>query len=164
MKWLMIVLVLFVGACVPTTAEIQTLTGQINTLMAEVDSTQDLLKETKIVSESELSKANQEIDRVQEDITKVATAIQEKAEQGTLEAAEAGWKASEAWNPYYGYGMLALGFLKLWQKKKESDNALEEVVVGVEDSKKNGGNLKAAFNATESLVTRRKVAKILNGT
>ena len=51
-----------------------------------------------------------------------------------------------------------------YESTKNSNTALEEVVVGVEDSKKNGGNLKVALNATESLATRRKVAKILNKT
>ena len=53
--------------------------------------------------------------------------------------------------------------------RKNNHNALEEVVIGIEDWKKNGGNqnggnLNLAFNATESLVTRRKVAKIINRT
>lgn len=167
----LIVLMLFVGGCgipgVPTTEQIETVTEQTDGLMVVIDSLQDTIKtlQTDGLIESErVNKVLKTIDKHQADIVAVNEAIKEKASEGPLEAAEAGWKASEAWNPYYGYGALALAIFKLWRNKKESDDALEEVVIGVEDSKKNGGDLKAALNASESLKTRKMVKKIRNNT
>jgi len=123
--------------------------NQIVPLVREVVSTS---------SEDTKEKVEIVLGQVEEINEAVATA------EDPVEALEKGWGATQGWNPYYGYGVLGLGILRLFQKKKESDTALEEVVVGIEDSKSNGQNLKVALNATESLVTRRKVAKILNGT
>lgn len=78
--------------------------------------------------------------------------------------------ATSSLNPYavpilIGISILeGLGIFGINKLRKNNHTALEEVVIGVEDSKKNGGKLKEAFNATESLITRRKVAKIINGT
>ena len=140
---------LLVAGCVPATQqEVVTLTETVSQIVPVV--------------RKEVAKANVQIETV---LTKVEEANEAAATaEDPVEAVEKGWGTTEAWNPYYGYGVLGIGLLKLWQKKKESDNSLEEVVIGVEDSKKNGGNLKVAFNATESLATRRKVAEILNKT
>ena len=149
MKWLLIVVVLFVGSCLPASQqEVQTLTGIVNQIVPAV--------------REEVAKANVGIEDVLTKVEMVNEAV--ATAEDPVDALEKGWSVTEGWNPYYGYGVLGLGILRLFQKKKESDNALEEVVIGVEDSKKNGGSLKAAFNAVESLVTRKKVAKIINGT
>ena len=149
MKKLMLVALLLVAGCLPATQqEVVTLTETVSQIVPVV--------------RKEVAKANVQIENV---LTKVEEANEAAATaEDPVEAIEKGWGTTETWNPYYGYGVLGIGLLKLWQKKKESDNSLEEVVIGVEDSKKNGGNLKVAFNATESLATRRKVAEILNKT
>jgi len=149
MKKLLLIPILLVAGCLPASRQ-------------EVLELTNFVKEIIPVVREVGGADNEKIDRLLTDIEKVNEAVATAPDP--VAAIETGWKASEAWNPYYGYGVLGLTLLRLFQKKKESDNALEEVVIGVEDSKKNGGNLKAAFNATESLVTRRKVKKILNNT
>ena len=153
MKTFIVIALLFVAGCLPASQqEVQTLTGIVQQIVPAVreavsTSSKETIDNVEIV-----------LERVEEINEAVATA------EDPVDALEKGWGATAGWNPYYGYGVLGLGILRLFQKKKESDNALEEVVIGVEDSKKNGGNLKVAFNAVESLVTRKKVAKIINGT
>lgn len=153
MKKLLLIPLLLIAGCLPASQqEVQTLTNTVNQIVP-------LIREVVATSSEETrDKVEIVLGQVEEVNEAVATA------DDPIEAIETGWKASEAWNPYYGYGVLGLGLLRLFLKKKESDNALEEVVIGVEDSKKNSGDLKAAFNAVESLVTRKKVAKILNNT
>ena len=144
---------LFVAGCLPASQqEVQTLTDMVNQIVPAV-------REAVSTSSAETrDRVEVVLGQVEEVNEAVATA------EDPVDALEKGWSTTAGWNPYYGYGVLGLGILRLFQKKKESDNALEEVVIGVEDSKKNGGDLKAAFNAVESLVTRKKVAKIINGT
>lgn len=153
MKILIVIVFLFVAGCLPASQqEVQTLTDMVNQIVPAV-------REAVSTSSEETR------DRVEIVLGQVETINEVVATaDDPVDALEKGWSATEGWNPYYGYGVLGLGILRLFQKKRESDTALEEVVIGVEDSKKNGGNLKEAFNATESLVTRKKVAKILNGT
>lgn len=144
---------LFAGGCLPASQqEVQTLTNMVNQIVPAVR------EAVSASSEETRDKVEIVLGQVEEVNKAVATT------DDPVDALEKGWGATAGWNPYYGYGVLGLTILRLFQKKKESDNALEEVVIGVEDSKKNGGNLKVAFNAVESLVTRKKVAKILNGT
>lgn len=153
MRKLLLIPLLLMAGCLPATqTEVQTLTDTVNQIVPVV---REIVATS---SEETRDKVEVVLGQVEEVNEAVATA------EDPVEAIEKGWKASELWNPYYGWGVLGISLYKLWQKKKESDNALEEVVIGVEDSKKNGGNLKAAFNATESLLTRRKVAKILSNT
>ena len=156
-KYIVTILVLgmlvFANGCLPAyQQEVQILTDIVNQIVPAV--------REAVSTSSEETRDNVEIvlGRVEEINKSVATA------EDPVDALEEGWSTTAGWNPYYGYGVLGLGILRLFQKKKESDNALEEVVIGVEVSKKNGGDLKAAFNAVESLVTRKKVAKIINGT
>jgi len=106
-------------------------------------------EETKEKVETVLS----QVEKVNEAVANAETPV---------EAIEKGWGSTEGWNPYYGYGVLGLAILRLFQKKKQSDIALEEVVVGVEKSKKNGGDLKTALNSTESLITKNMVSAIRN--
>ena len=151
MKTILVIVILFVSGCLPATQqEVQTLTETVKMIMPAVR------EAVSASSEDTKEKIEVVLGQVEEINEAVATA------DDPIEAIEKGWAASEPFNPYYLYGTGVLALIRLWQKKKESDNSLEEVVIGVEDSKKNGGNLKLAFNATESLVTRRKVAKILS--
>ena len=147
----LVVMTLLSLSCLPATQqEVQTLTETVKMIMPAVR------EAVSASSEDTKEKIEVVLEQVEEINEAVATA------DDPIEAIEKGWAASEPFNPYYLYGTGVLALIRLWQKKKESDNALEEVVIGVEDSKKNGGNLKLAFNATESLVTRRKVVKIIS--
>ncbi|HDZ13418.1 hypothetical protein LCGC14_0622000 [marine sediment metagenome] len=149
MKCKVLVVIMLCAGCMPASQqEVVELTGLVREIIPVV---------REIGGEN-----NEKVERLLTDVERVNEAV--ATAEDPIEVVEEGWKASEAWNPYYGYGVLGISLWKLLQKKKESDNALEEVVIGVEDSKKNGGNLKLAFNATESLITRRKVAKILSNT
>ena len=153
MRTFIVIALLFVAGCLPASQqEVQTLTDMVNQIVPAV-------REAVSTSSAETR------DRVEIVLGQVETINEVVATaDDPVDALEKGWGATAGWNPYYGYGVLGLGILRLFQKKKESDTALEEVVIGVEDSKKNGTTLTAAFNAVESLVTRKKVAKILNGT
>lgn len=156
-KYIVTILVLGVlvsaNGCIPASQQqVQTLTDMITQIVPAVR------EAVSTSSEETRDKVEIVLGQVETINEAVATA------DDPVDALEKGWGATASWNPYYGYGVLGLGILRLFQKKKESDNALAEVVIGVEDSKKNGGKLKEAFNAVESLVTRKKVAKILNNT
>ena len=153
MRKLLLIPILLVAGCLP--ASQQQFQDWTDTVSQIVPAVREIVSTS---SEDTKEKVEIVLGQVEQINEAVATA------PDPIAAVEKGWKASEAWNPYYGYGVLGLTILRLFQKKKESDNALEEVVIGVEDSKKNGGKLKEAFNAVESLVTRKKVAKILNNT
>ena len=157
MRTFIVITLLLVAGCLPASQqEVQTLTDMVNQIVPAVR------KAVSTSSDDTRERIEVVLGQVEEVNEAVATA------EDPVEALEKGWGATAGWNPYYGYGVLGLGILRLFQKKRESDTALEEVVIGVEDSKKDGTGtnpkLTAAFNATESLATRRKVAKILNGT
>jgi len=64
-------------------------------------------------SEDTKAKVNDVLDKVE----KVNTAV--AAADGPLDAAEKGWDATKLWNPYYGYGALALSIFKLLQGRQE---------------------------------------------
>ncbi len=145
--------------CIPATQqEVQTLTNTVNQIVPLVrevvaTSSEDTKDKIKIV-----------LGQIEEVNEAVATA------ETPIEALKSGVAATSPINPYVipilaGINILeALGLFGMNKLRKTNHTALEEVVIGVEDSKKNGGKLKEAFNATESLATRRKVAKIINGT
>lgn len=146
MKLKLLVVMLLCCGCMPASQqEVLALTG--------------LVKEVVPLIRADASERTAEVlDKIEVVNEAVATA------PDPIAAVEKGWKASEPFNPYYGYGVLGLAILRMFQKKKESDNSLEEVVFGIEDAKKSGDGtktLKASLNATESVVTRKKVAKIL---
>ena len=149
-KRLLIVLLLLVCGCV-TRDQIDGWTSTLNEVIPAI-------REVQAAS----GQSSDKLDKVLSDVERVSDAV--ATAETPIEAAEKGWDASKLFNPYYGYGVMAIGLLRLWQKKKESDNSLEEVVFGIEDAKKSGDSkitLKAALNAAESLVTRKKIAKIL---
>ena len=154
MRTLIVIALLFVAGCLPASQqEVQTLTNMVNQIVPAVR------EAVSASSEDTRERIEVVLGQVEEVNEAVATA------EDPVDALEKGWGATAGWNPYYGYGVLGLGILRLFQKKRESDNALEEVVIGVDDAKKSAfKDLRVSFNAIESLVTRRKVAKILNGT
>jgi hypothetical protein len=162
-KWLVVVMALFVGGCLPATQmEVQELTGTVAKLISGVDDLQDASKELakhEIVSAEKLDKINEEIDTVQEDLVPVLEAV--STADDPLDAVKKGWDASEPFNPYYTHGALVLTVLGLFFKNKKTKTALEEVVVGVDDMLKDEvPTNKAPLKAAESIATRKMVAKI----
>ena len=151
MKKLIVVALLFVAGCMPASQqEVMDLHNTVNQILPAVrEAVSTSSEETKEKVETVLS----QVEKVNEAVANAETPV---------EAIEKGWGSTEGWNPYYGYGVLGLAILRLFQKKKQSDIALEEVVVGVEKSKKNGGDLKTALNSTESLITKNMVSAIRN--
>jgi hypothetical protein len=149
----------FAGGCLPASQqEVQTLTDMVNQIVPAV-------REAVSTSSEETR------DRVEIVLGQVETINEAVATaDDPVDALKAGVAASSPVNPYAvpilaGITILeALGVIGVNQLRKNNRTALEEVVIGVEDSKKSGKGLTVAFNAVESLATRKKVAKILNGT
>ena len=166
-KYILIAVTLLCVGCLPATqTEVKTLTGNVSTLLEAVDALQGTTSQMAadgLINKEKVDKINTSIDKVQETVVAVAKEVETAPDAMT--AIEAGWEATKNINPFYVYGTMALGILKLLQKNKETNNSLEEVVLGVADIAKSNGGLtkeqKAAFNAAESTVTRKKVAKIL---
>ena len=159
MRTLLVIALLLIAGCIPATQqEVLNLTTSVEKILPAVrEAVSTSSKETR-------DKVEIVLGQVEEINEAVATA------ETPVEAVKTIVAASSPLNPYAvpilaGISILeALGILGVNKLRKTNHTALEEVVIGIEDSKKNGGNLKVAFNATESLVTRRKVAKILNRT
>ena len=108
MKWLMIVVVLFAAGCMPASQqEVIELTGIVSQIVPAV--------RAAVSASSEETKENIEVvlGQVEEVNEAVATA------ETPVEAIEQGWDATKLWNPYYGYGALALSIFKLLQGRQE---------------------------------------------
>lgn len=150
MKKLLVVTLLFVAGCLPATQqEVTELTNLINGIVP--------LVQNAVTESSEETKGK--IDVVLGQIVEVNKAV--ATAEDPIEAIEKGWDASEIWNPYYGYGVLALGIWRILAGKKKVDTALEEVVVGVEDLLKNNPTVsKEPLKAAASIATRKKVDAI----
>lgn len=131
MKYAISIIMLFCCGCLPATqAEIQDLTNSISQILPAV---------REIAGED-----NEKIDKVLKDVEtineKVATA------EGPVEAIEKGWKASEPFNPYYGYGAAALAIIKLLtinKKSRETENKYAAAKQGM-DKFRNDNPEKAA--------------------
>ncbi len=114
MLWAILTLgaLVFASGCIPTTAQVNTLTNDVDKLMVAVDSYQEKFAE--------------EVDEVQERIVLANEAIKEKADESSLEQIKAGWETTKDYNPYYGYGALALMILGegavLLKSKKDNAN------------------------------------------
>jgi len=107
-KMIVVIMLLCVFGCIPTTQEIQTLTNTVDKLMVKVDNYQE--------------KFAGEVDKVQDDIVAVNEAVKEKADSTALEQIEAGWEATKGFNPYYGYGALVFAGLEAagwWRENKK---------------------------------------------
>lgn len=119
-KVLLVMMLLFVGGCLPATQqEVQTLTDRVNQIVPAV--------------REEVAKANVGIEGVLTKVDEVNEAV--ATAEDPVKAIEKGWKASEPFNPYYGYGAAALALLKLFadsKKKKEIENKYSAVKVGIE--------------------------------
>ncbi len=106
MKTLLVIALLFVAGCIPTTQQVQTLTNNIDELMVVVD-------------------------KVQERIVITNEAIKEKADESALEQLAAGIEASAPFNPYADEMNAVLGLITviggIWAKgefdKKKKINA-----------------------------------------
>jgi len=154
---------LCVGGCLPATQmEVKELTGTVSKLIGGIDDLQEAsagLVERDIISSEKLDKINEEIDIVQGDLVPVLDAV--ATAEDPLDAFKKGWDASEPFNPYYTHGALILGVLGMFFKKKQTDKALEEVVVGVEDLIKVSPTInKDPLKAAASVATRKIVEKI----
>lgn len=120
MRTILVITILFVAGCIPTTAQVQTLTEDVGKLMVAVDNYQEKFAE--------------EVDRVQNDIIVVNEAVKEKADESVIEQIKAGWDTTKDFNPYYGYGALALmiigeagALLKTTKKNKGLEKGISRV-------------------------------------
>ena len=93
----LVIAILFVAGCIPTTQQVQTLTNDVDKLMVAVDNYQE--------------KFADEVDRVQERIVVVNEAIKEKADESVIEQLIAGNEASRPFNPYADEVAAALGLV-----------------------------------------------------
>ena len=97
MKTLIVIVLLLVAGCIPTTQQVNTLTNDIDKLMTSVDNYQAEFAE--------------EVDKVQEHIVVINDAVKEKADESAIEQIKAGWETTKDYNPYYAYGALVLTIL-----------------------------------------------------
>lgn len=86
MKTILVIVLLFVAGCIPTTQQVQTLTNDVDKLMVAVDNYQEKFAE--------------EVDRVQADIVVVNEAVKEKADESVIKQLSAANEASRPFNPY----------------------------------------------------------------
>ena len=117
MRTLIVIALLFVAGCLPASQqEVQTLTDMVNQIMPAV--------------REEVAKANVGIEDVLTKVEEVNEAV--ATAEDPVDAISKGWDATQLWNPYYGYGALALSIFKLLQGRKEKI-ALEGNLVGIEN-------------------------------
>jgi hypothetical protein len=131
MKKTILLVFLLVAGCMPASQQ-------------EVRELSGIVSEIVPIVREEVAKANVNIEEV---LTKVEVVNEKVATAETpVEALEKGWKASEPFNPYYGYGAAAIALLKLFsdnKKKKELENKYSAAKVGM-DKFKNDNPEKAA--------------------
>lgn len=140
----------FAGGCIPTTAQIQTLTGDVDKLMLTIDNYQEKFAE--------------EVDRVQEDIVVVNEAVKEKADQGIVEQLVATNEATRPFNPYADEVNAILGLVTviggIWaksefDKRKESDAKRQADKAGREKT------LREIADMTEAEINAPLVKKLM---
>jgi len=121
MKKLIVVMFLLVAGCLPASQqEIQTLTATVNQIVP-------LVREAVSASSDETKdKIEIVLGQVEEVNEAVATA------EDPVDALESGWDATKLWNPYYGYGALALSILKLLQGR-QGKKTLEGNLASIEN-------------------------------
>ena len=152
-------------SCIPTAGEIQVMTDSSVFLQKSFIELKNAVKESEVIDQDRADKIFGEVETVLADMADVTTAIEGR--EG-VDAIKEGVKATSGWNPYAapilaGISIIeALGLFGLGKKHKINVTALEEVVVGIEDSKGDPQRLKKSLNATESLVTRKLVRDIRN--
>lgn len=165
-----------VGGCnMPTETTLQEWIGTVNEILPAVKEVQALAEkaaEDGLLNKAEVANVSTNIDQVIADVERVNEAI--AAAETPEEAVSNAIEASRPFNPYADEMNAALGLIIAvggiigGKKLSNSNRALEEVVIGVEDAKKagvTGGNDKGLNNyliAAESMTTRKKVKKILN--
>jgi len=150
-KVIIVMAFLLVAGCMPASQqEVMNLTNtveQIVPLVREAVSTS---------SEETRDKVEIVLGQVEEVNEAVVTA------ESPVEAVEKGWKASEPFNPYYGYGAAAIALFKLFtdnRKKKEIENKYSAVKLGM-DKFRNENPDKAAelYNDVGEARKAKKVA------
>jgi len=150
MKKLLLIPLLFLVGCMPASQqevlELTNLVGQIVPAVREVVSTS---------SEDTKEKVEVVLSQVEEINESVATA------EDPIDAIEQGWKASEPFNPYYGYGAAVIALLKIFgdnRKKRELENKYSAAKIGM-DKFRNENPDKAAELYT-NIGEARKAKKI----
>lgn len=159
MKYLLVPVLLLIAGCIPTAQDISILTNDVDLLQGEIDNVQTMLANSEVLNKEEVAKVNETIDKIQVDVGIVSEAI--KDADTPLEAVEKGWKASEPFNPYYGYGAAILAGLKLvldGKKKKELEGKYTAAKRGM-DKFRNDNPDKAALLFAD-IGEARRAAKI----
>jgi len=150
MKKLIVLVLLLVAGCMPASQqEVMNLTGIVRQIMPAVR------EAVSTSSEETRNKVEVVLGQVEEVNKAVATA------EDPIEAIEKGWKASEPFNPYYGFGAAALALLKLFgdnKKKKELENKYSAAKIGM-DKFRNENPEKAAELYTD-VGEARKAKKV----
>lgn len=96
----------FTGGCMPASqSEVQTLTSIVKQIVPAVR------EAVSASSEDTKEKVEVVLGQVEE--------INEAVAEDPAETLSKGWDATKLWNPYYGYGALALSVFKLLQGRKE---------------------------------------------
>jgi hypothetical protein len=124
MRYKVLVILILCAGCLPASQqEVIDLTNTVNQIVPAVR------EAVSASSEETRDKVEIVLGQVEEVNEAVATA------EDPVEAVEKGWKASEPFNPYYGYGAAALALLKLFtdtKKKKEIENKYSAAKVGMD--------------------------------
>lgn len=120
MRKLLLIPILLVAGCLPASRQ-------------EVLELTNFVKEIIPVVREVGGADNEKIDRLLTDIEKVNEAVATAPDP--VAAIETGWKASEPFNPYYGYGAAALALLKLFtdsKKKRELESKYSAAKIGMD--------------------------------
>jgi len=114
MRTILVIVLLFVAGCIPTTQQVETATNKTDALMVVVDKMQeswDALAEKDIVESQKVEKLSAELDSAQENIIAANEAIKSKVDEDVIEQIKAGWETTKDYNPYYVPGALILTIL-----------------------------------------------------
>lgn len=121
MKLKLLLVMMLCGGCLPATQnEVIQLTTSVSKLMAGIDDLQgttEQLVNNGIIEAEKVDKINANIDKVQERTELIVKEVETAGDP--VEAAQRGWDATKLWNPYYGYGALALSIYKILQGRQE---------------------------------------------
>ena len=117
MRTLLVIALLFVMGCIPTTQQIDTLTNDVGKLMVAMDNYQ--------------VKFADEVDKVQEHIVVINEAVKEKADESALDQLVEANEASRPFNPYADEVNAVLGLVAviggIWAKgEHDKKNNLEK--------------------------------------
>lgn len=150
-KRIIVIALLLVAGCMPASQqEVLDLTGIVNQIVPAV--------REAVSTSSEDTKEKIEVVLGQvEEVNKAVAAAEDP-----VEAIEKGWKASEPFNPYYGYGAAVLALLKVLndgRKKKELEGKYSAAKVGID--KFRNENPDKALELYNDVGEARKVKKVV---